>query len=436
MLIPNLASVRGAERAALNFTGLNKRDLILDNEFSDGKNLSGENAPSISNSKARTEKVTGITGGTDFFIAGGKNCWVSGTNFVFDGVVKGTVTAGRKSMVDFNGCVVIMPDKKYYCYDSTYPEHGTFGSFTSPDMDYITTHMNRVFGCKGSDVYGSKWGDFKTWDYFEVNAQASWATDVGSDGNFIGIGSFNNHVCIWKPYMMYELFGAIPAQFSLQETGRYGLMDPRGFAEASGLLMFASHEGIRLYNGGIPRLMDDKIGFDFTECIIESDGVQFFVWGKNASNVVKIYVYDTRIGSWFPVDDIQIENMARLNGKVYALSAGSILEFETGTAAQEWWFTSKIFDEGVFLHKYTKKLKFKMKMADSASVDVFLSTDGGSFVKVADVEATVGVSGFEDKVIIVPMKRCNRFQIKVAGVGDVSLYGEREFSIGSEEEGV
>ena len=40
--------------------------------------------------------------------------WVDGTDFVYDGTVKGTVTVGAKVFGAINAYIVIIPDKKYY----------------------------------------------------------------------------------------------------------------------------------------------------------------------------------------------------------------------------------------------------------------------------------------------------------------------------------
>ena len=44
------------------------------------------------------------------------NCAIDGTDFYYDGTKKGTVKKGKKSVIDFNGNIVIFPDKKYYDY--------------------------------------------------------------------------------------------------------------------------------------------------------------------------------------------------------------------------------------------------------------------------------------------------------------------------------
>jgi len=172
------------ELQPLNFIGLNKRENVKDDQIVDGVNVGSEALPKMSPRLPREDLGYSLSDPQDLFSAGGKLAWVDGTSFYYDGVEKGTVTAGKKSMVDFNGHIVIFPDKKYYCYNSNNVDYDEFGSFTAPDLDYITTHYNRVFGCKGDSIRGSKWGDFKTWDDFSGEEDDSWATDVVTKGNF------------------------------------------------------------------------------------------------------------------------------------------------------------------------------------------------------------------------------------------------------------
>ena len=96
------------------------------------------------------------------YSVGNKLCWVDGTKFVYDGVVKGTVTAGKKSMAEYFGIILIFPDKKYYNYNTD-----TFGTIPNcPDIKYICVHNNRAFGVGGNGFYASKLGDPLTWNYF------------------------------------------------------------------------------------------------------------------------------------------------------------------------------------------------------------------------------------------------------------------------------
>ena len=182
MRLPYLEPIGNTQVKQLIFAGLNKKEMIDDKELSGGINLDSELVPAASPRKPINLLRT-LVSPQAFCMINNKQVYVDGTNFYYDGVAKGTVALGNKSMVDFNGNIVIFPDLKYYDYIE-----GVFGTFICPyEIDFATVHYNRIFGIKGSNVYASKVGDFKVWDDYSGTAMDSWAADVYSPGDFTGI---------------------------------------------------------------------------------------------------------------------------------------------------------------------------------------------------------------------------------------------------------
>jgi hypothetical protein len=75
-------------------------------------NMSSDSFPLLSSRKKRYKVITGAS--VTAFAAYDKAFWADGTDFVYDGTVKGAVTAGAKVFAALNAYIVIMPDKKYY----------------------------------------------------------------------------------------------------------------------------------------------------------------------------------------------------------------------------------------------------------------------------------------------------------------------------------
>ena len=164
------------------------------------------------------------------------------------------LTSGRKSIVDFNGYIVIFPDKKFINQDTL-----ETGSFTAPDIDYATVHYNRIFGVKDNYVHASKVGDFRVWDEFNGTEMDSWSADVYSEGVFTAITTYQDHVIMFKRNEMYELYGYTPSQFKILEGSKIGCVDGNSIAEVRGILFFASESGIQTYSGGFPRDISEKL---------------------------------------------------------------------------------------------------------------------------------------------------------------------------------
>lgn len=439
MRFPSLTENIGrTERGVLAFKGVNYKDIISDNELSSGLNLSARKLPAMAPCVAPETMTAWAVGATDpeqIFFAGGVKAWIQNDALYYNGSKVGDLTAisQRRSVVDFNGYIVVFPDKKYYCYDQANTEKNTFGSFTAPDLDFITTHYNRVFGVKGSDIRGSKWGDFKTWESFAGTEQDSWATDVYSEGSFTGVKSFNNHLIMWKDDFMYELYGAIPSQFTVQEVGRFGLINQDAFTECDGIFYFMTPNAIKAYAGGVPRTIGENLMLSPDKALLASDGRNVYVFTKDGS-ACQLHTYDTMQGTWFPEGTTEYLSFAVLDGQVYGLlTTGAVHRLGTGTGTVTWQAVTKDFDEGFFNNKYTKAIKLKAKMAAGATLSIKMSTDGGVFSEVASLTATE--AGYVEKIAVVPIVRASRFQLKFDGVGDISLIGEREFYIASEPQG-
>ena len=84
----------------------------LEGDFSETLNLSSDQFPALSQRKGRSvykayEKATAL-------YARGKMIVVDGTDFIYDGEVKGQVSEGEKNITSVNSKIVIFPDKKYY----------------------------------------------------------------------------------------------------------------------------------------------------------------------------------------------------------------------------------------------------------------------------------------------------------------------------------
>lgn len=113
MILPAMQSVKTPSTLqTIKFGGLNRTMLWSAGELSDSKGLSSALYPSLSQRAGRA-KLTGYTSPTAIY-AKGALCVVDGTDFKYNGVVKGSVTAGVKLFASVNTKVVIFPDKKMY----------------------------------------------------------------------------------------------------------------------------------------------------------------------------------------------------------------------------------------------------------------------------------------------------------------------------------
>lgn len=94
------------------FGGLDHNAAVRDGYFYDMENLSGALYPVLSPRKGRTTVRT--LAKPNGLFARDKLCWVDGTDFYYDGAVKGQVTDSEKRFARLGSYVLIFPDKVYY----------------------------------------------------------------------------------------------------------------------------------------------------------------------------------------------------------------------------------------------------------------------------------------------------------------------------------
>ena len=424
MRLPYLNEIKNKRTAPLLFSGLNKREIINDNEIPYGENLTTDEIPAIT-SREPMEKILQLNKPNYLGIINNKIVYVDGTTFYYDNVLKGTVSDTNKSVVDFNGYILIFPDKKYYDYINN-----EFGSFTCPDIDYAVVHYNRVFGIKGSEIRASKLGDFRVWEQFQGTQIDSWATDVYSVGNFTGTVSYQDHIVFFKENIMYELYGYMPSQFKVLEVAKIGCIDSHSITETQGILFFATETGIFVYSGGFPADISLQLNIkNLKNATCIGHGNRVYISFDGAT-----YLYDTNLKTFLPYANLDVKYFAKDEDNVYALTRnGEIYRFNSGDEIVDWVVLTKQFDDGVFNKKSIKSIKLKAIMETGSEISVYVSRDNRPFVQVGQTVKFINeyIKTKEVKITI-PLKRASYYQIKLVCKGKSIIYGEREFIVGSE----
>lgn len=139
---------------AINFLGYNNNPVIAEGEFKNMINMSSDNMPCASPRKPRS-LINTLADATGLF-AKTQLCWISGTNFVYNGTIKGAVTAGEKCFVSFNNMILIFPDKKYY--DVVTDVFGSLENIYTSGANQITFASNKIT-TTGADFTGFNVGD-------------------------------------------------------------------------------------------------------------------------------------------------------------------------------------------------------------------------------------------------------------------------------------
>lgn len=419
------------KRSTIQWSGLNKKALISDNEFSSTTNLSTKNFPLISPRPPR-EAVYTLTSGNALF-AGLQLAFVDGTDFKYNNVTKGTVTSGTKYMVGFNGNIIIFPDNKYYDYITD--TFGTFGTGTYPaagsvpTIDYACTMDNRVWGVHGDNIYGSALGQFDDWTTFAGVSTDAYAVDTGTNGDFTGTVSYKGTVLTLKTDRVFKLFGDVPSNFQFVEVSRLGCTNHKSIWEVNGILFWLSPQGVCAYTGGVPEVISDNLNDNYVSAVAGGDNRRYYISLYNGSDYA-VYVYDTWKNVWFQEDGLNAKDFTTLDGFVYALASDNkIYKFNSGDEKVSWEAVTKEFTEEIGEKKGYSELLFRVDLESGSNLLIYVKTDNGSYTLVKSYSAAE-MSSFK---AMIPIKRADRFQVKIVGKGEGKVYQmQRKFHIGSD----
>lgn len=155
----------------MRFAGLNHNEGAGDGELFRMKNLSSDWFPLLA-TRPKRYKVRKLTKPNGIF-AWEKLCWVDGTDFYYNGTVKGTVADSEKSFAAIGGYIIIAPDMKYYNIFSD--KFGSLGESVTKNVSFQdgtlyeeSAEANTIY-CSGVD-----WSDyFRVGDAIKITGSTS-----------------------------------------------------------------------------------------------------------------------------------------------------------------------------------------------------------------------------------------------------------------------
>ena len=199
----------------------------------------------------------------------------------------------------------ISSDKKtLFFYENTFAIGSESGAVTVartvPDMDYICSNDNRLWGCKGDTVYASKLGDPFNWNVFDGVATDSFAVDTGSAGKFTGACSYLGYPVFFKEDAIYKVYGSKPSNYELLASASLGVAEgsAASLAIAGERLFYLSRTGVMMYTGGIPSPVGEPLGGILSQGVGGSDGMRYYLCASNAAGAHEMFVFDTERGMW------------------------------------------------------------------------------------------------------------------------------------------
>ncbi len=318
-------------------------------------------------------------------------------------------------------------------YENSFTVNSTAASITVsrtvPDLDWICTNENRVWGCKGDTICCSKLGDPRNWYVFDGLSTDAWSWNTGTAGAFTGCISFLGYPCFFKERQIFKVYGDKPTNFEPMGAPDLGVMEGCGhsLAIANETLFYLSRVGPMAYSGGVPRPIGERLGGRFYAGVGGSSGLKYYLSMKDfTTRQPRLYVYDALRQLWHIEDGTEAMAFAPgAAGSVECLTAGGALwTTDTGAAGTaegtvSWSAEFADFTVQSPNKKWIGKLLLRLELPAGSTVSLFIRYDGaGDWQSVAALTGT----GKSSRYLPVIPRRCDHFRLKLTGSGPCVLH--------------
>lgn len=354
--------------------------------------------------------------------------YIVGTNVIsmteYEGNKKTETTINMEENLSVNKMLDFVPD---YTTASVEEPNPVTITREMPDMDFIFTAGNRLWGAKGDTIYGSKLGDPLNFNVFDGLATDSYSVDLGTPGDATAGIEYNGYPIFFKEDGIFKLYGDYPQNFQMYATMKQGVRKgcAKSLVISGDILYYVSRFGVMAYNGGVPRWIGEQLGKTILKAVAAGGGQKYYLSAYDGE-VWDLYVYDANSGMWHREDDLRLID-AGYNGAVIGLSAdGRILSLSpdytrSGTEEEEapWMveFADMVF--GSPNRKGIGKMQFRFGFEEPGEVVISVKYDSGEWEQVM----TVSGGTKESRVIPLIPRRCDHFKIRLESRNRVNIYG-------------
>ena len=314
-----------------------------------------------------------------------------------------------------------------------------------PTFDYICEGDNRVWGVVNSEqtIYASALGDPTNFYNYAYDGDAmSYAIAVGSEGNFTGIKKLGSSICFFKSNMLHKLVGGEPSSYNIYSYSIEGVKEGcfRSMQVINETLLYMGSSGIFSYGGGTTNFLSMPLGNKgYKDAVAGTDGEKYYLSCKDRDNRKSLFVYDIKNNLWLREDDSEVKSFARSVDKLYMLIGGKVFypgnePLESSWAIQFNPFYEKTSYRGktngiLFNKKRYSKVLLRVSLHEGSYCIAKVRCDNGRWREVGTIHGKN-----EDTVIMqIPLDRCDKFEIRLEGVGAFTLLNlQRTYMSGSE----
>lgn len=306
-----------------------------------------------------------------------------------------------------------------------------------PAMDFITESGNRLWGCRYgyandgetfvNEIYASKLGDFKNWSCYMGISTDSYATTVGTDGQFTGAVTHLGYPLFFKEGYLHKVYGNYPSNYQIQTTACRGVQkgSHRSLAIVNEVLYYKARQAVCAYDGSLPEEISAALGDTYyTAAVGGAHRNKYYVSMKDRSGASHLFVFDTQKGLWHREDDVCVETFCSVDNELYFIANGKIVtEFGSGTEdSRPVRWSAETGDLAISMpyKKYISSLSIRLTAERGTHVRIFLEYDSSG-----DWEHVYTIPGDKLCSFTIPIlpRRCDHLRLRLEGIGPAKVFG-------------
>ena len=238
---------------------------------------------------------------------------------------------------------------------------------------------------------------------------------------------------------MHKVYISSAGAHSIVETACRGVEagSHKSLAVVGERLLYRSPAGIMAYDGSLPQCISGALGdVPYQNAVAGALGDKYYVSMTDDEGGAHLFVYDARRGFWHREDDTRVLHFARRGSELYFVDDRNRLMCVCGSEGELekeicWQADTGVMGYSAVEQKYVSRFLLRMRLEEGACVDAYIRYDSsGDWHHGGHAEG----GGLGTFLLPVRPRRCDHFEVRLLGKGDVCLYSfARVFEKGSDE---
>lgn len=298
-----------------------------------------------------------------------------------------------------------------------------------PDLDFVFSSDNRLWGAKGRNIYASALGQGMVWTDYDTLTTSSWAATTQVGDTITAALDFGGMPVFFAENAAYKIYGENPKEFQYVRQSMIGVTEGehKSVAAGAGYIFYLTRRGVYAWTGGVPWLISDPLGDDrIKDAVGGSDGVVYYLSCEQGGRH-NLYLFDPMENAWIREDDsnavdIRLRGrdlcMVKTDGTVHLI--GDVFGDE-GTEEEPVFYAAETADynDGAVVNKSAKNILIQHELT-GGEADVMVSYDGEPWNHVYTLHDTDGKK--LTSVIPLQEKRYRTMRIRIEGDGEIVIY--------------